>query len=135
MMRNKFIAVLICSFVLVISGCGEKRRVSREANSLTAAFVILMKKGVTTRDQEKRFIIAISKVSYQLDRNIRGDKKAKKTRDSAEKLANAGINPDSSLDVSSTRVVLHSIKSEDILSDIEDLSKDIEKAVTKIKED
>lgn len=85
--------------MLATTGCGEKRRVSREANSLSAAYVVHMEKGNTTREQDQRFIKAISQVAYELDRNIRGDKKAKATRQAAQKLATSGLDPNSNFNI------------------------------------
>lgn len=121
---------------LALAGCnGERRRVSREANALTAAFTVKMDKGETNRDQEQRFIRAMSKVSYELDRSIRGSKKAKKTRDAANKLAAGGLDPDSNLNLDDTRGT-DGASSESILKGIEKTTEDIEKAVDeKIKGD
>jgi hypothetical protein len=46
-----------------------------------------MDKGETTSEQDRRFIRAMSKVAFELDRNIRGTKKAESTRKEAEALA------------------------------------------------
>ena len=87
-MRNKIRIFIVLASMSFLVGCGgERTRVSRENNALTAAYVVKMDKGETTPDQDRRFIHAMSKVSLELDRNIRGPKKAESTRKEAEALA------------------------------------------------
>ena len=85
--------------LLCLAGCGERTRVSRENNSLTAAYVAKMDKGETTPDQDKRFIRAVSKAAFELDRNIRGPKKAQATRSEAQALATGAGSLDSQLNL------------------------------------
>jgi len=133
---------------LILAGCnGQRRRVSREANSLTAAYVVKMDKAQTTADQDKRFIRAMSMVAFEMDRSIRGDKKAKQTRKSAEKLAEGGLDPDSDFDMDNTRAVPREApkaevveapgsKAEETIKDIEFLAADVaEKLEEKRKND
>lgn len=80
----------VLALVFMLGCSGERRRVSMETNSLTAAYESKMDKGETTPEQDKRFIRSISKVAYELDRNIRGKKKADDTRNQARKLAGIG---------------------------------------------
>ena len=88
MMKKKISIITFVLIAFVFSGCsGERRRVSRETNALTRAYEIKMDKGETTSEQDKRFIRAMSKVALELDRNIRGTKKANETRKEAEALA------------------------------------------------
>jgi hypothetical protein len=75
------------ALVFMLGCSGERRRVSMETNSLTAAYEAKMDNGKTTPEQDKRFIKSISKVAYELDRNIRGKKRADETRNQARKLA------------------------------------------------
>jgi len=86
----KRLSIVILAVVLpFLAGCnGERTRVSRENNSLTAAYVTKMDKGETTSEQDKRFIRAVSKVALELDRNIRGKENAETTRKEAQALAN-----------------------------------------------
>ena len=77
-MRNGLTVVVV---IAVLSSFGCKRgEVSMEVNAETAKFERLMTDGKTTRDQEQRFIQAVSAASLQLDRAIRGTKKAEQTR-------------------------------------------------------
>lgn len=93
--------VLPLLLVAMLSGCssGERRRVSRETNSLTTAYVTRMDKGQTTPDQDKRFIKAIATVALELDKNIRGEKKALQTMREAQALAAAGLQPGAPIDL------------------------------------
>lgn len=85
---------------VILTSCnGQVRRVTREANSLTAAYVTNMDKGLTTRDQDQRFIRAMSSVVYEVDRNIRGNKKASETRKASEKLSSVGVDPKSDMNM------------------------------------
>ena len=81
--RNVLIVgVLMLGFV----GCtwAERKRVSQEANGLSAAFVSQMDKKQTTREQEQAFIKAADRNFYELDRSIRGTAAADQTRKSAQ---------------------------------------------------
>lgn len=100
-MRKAILSFSLVMVLVLTSGCssGERRRVSRETNSLTAAYVIKMDKGETTADQDKRFIKAMSTTAYQIDRSIRGEKKAKQTRLEAERLASIGADPAAPVDL------------------------------------
>lgn len=92
-MIRKFSTITLFVMVVIFSGCsGERSRVSRENNALTTAYVIKMDKNETTTEQDKRFIRAINKVAYELDRNIRGKKKADNTKNEAEALATGNGN-------------------------------------------
>jgi hypothetical protein len=68
--------------VLFCAGC-DKEEKSMEANALTCKFNELVKQGKTTRDQEKAYIEAVANETYQLDRAIRGTKKADATHQQA----------------------------------------------------
>lgn len=89
-------AVFVLSAILALQGCsvGERRRVSRESNALATGFVDQMDKGQTTRDQEQRFIRAMNKVLLELDRSIRGTKKAEETREDAIRAVNGPLRLD-----------------------------------------
>lgn len=94
------IALLFASFVLVCSGCkGEKARISMENSALHSAYITKMEKGETTPEQDKRFIKASGKVALELDRSIRGTKKANSTWESAKRLSESDIDPDSDMDL------------------------------------
>jgi hypothetical protein len=85
---------------VLLSGCNaERRRVSRETNSMTVKFEHLMKTGKTTRDQEQKFISAMKDVTFELDRSIRGTKKAQETRRTATVEAETGIKVDGPLNL------------------------------------
>jgi hypothetical protein len=98
MKTNKLVLGTLGMLVMIFMlGCsGERRRVSMETNSLTAAYEAKMDKGETTSAQDKRFIKSMSQVAYELDRNIRGKKKADATRNQSRKLA--GISDSFNLD-------------------------------------
>lgn len=87
------VALGLC--LVALSGCdeGERRRVSRESNALTAVFEQQMLDGKTTREEEQAFIRAVSKVAFQMDASIRGTKKATATREAAKEIAAHGGNP------------------------------------------
>ena len=80
---NKILLVGVLIFSL--AGCSwvERRRVSQEANGLSAAFVVQMDKKMTTREQEQAFIKAANRNFYELDRSIRGTTAADQTRKNA----------------------------------------------------
>lgn len=137
-------AMLCLLLALFLAGCnGERRRVSREANSLTAAYAVKMENGQTTADQDRRFIRAMSKVCLELDRSIRGDKKANQTRKAAEKLAGVGLDHDSNFNLDEDgdsgdadegpegEADISMADSEDTIVEIEGLASDI---ATKLKE-
>ena len=85
--------VPILALVLVV-GCGKARQKSMENNALHTSFTVKMDKGKTNRDQEQRFIRASGKFALELDRSIRGTKKANKTYESARRAAASGITGD-----------------------------------------
>lgn len=86
-MKRAFIVLV----VVLCSGCGVSRQVSMEANASTAKFAKLIDNGKTTRDQEQRFIKAMSGVNFELDRAIRGTTKATATRNTAVIEAQTGV--------------------------------------------
>jgi uncharacterized lipoprotein NlpE involved in copper resistance len=99
-MRN----FILVSSLVIFCFCGctntETKRVTREQNGMTHVFVSKMDKGETTREQEQKFIKAQDKVAYEVDRAVRGIKKAQKTRLEAEAISqgidiNAPLNLDS----------------------------------------
>ena len=94
---KKALAPAILVVVFLCAGCGASRQVSMEANASTAKFVKLIDDGKTTRDQEQRFIKAMSGVNFELDRAIRGTNKAEATRRSAVIEAQTGIDPNAPL--------------------------------------
>lgn len=91
MIRKMMVGV--CVLMLVFSAGCDRRRVSREANQISAAYEVKMDKGQTTREQDQRFIRAMGKVSLELDSSIRGTKKAEATRAAAIKAAELGVDP------------------------------------------
>ncbi len=96
------ILVLACAG---LSGCpkAERDRTSSEANKMVHSYRKLMDEGKTTPDQDKRFIRAVDDQVYQLDRAIRGTKKADASRAQAEAIAN-GIDPNAPLDLNDAPV-------------------------------
>lgn len=93
---SRMFAVLMLTVFLV--GCnGERRRVSRETNSMTSKYAKLSKDGKTTPEEDKQYIQSVSKVMHELDRSIRGKKKADATRRNAEIEADTGIKPEGPL--------------------------------------
>lgn len=78
----KKVAMVAVVLVLFCSGC-DKEEKSMEANALTCKFNELVRQGKTTREQEKAYIEAVANETYQLDRAIRGVKKADATRERA----------------------------------------------------
>lgn len=87
--------ICACILILFLVGCesGTKREASRETNSLSAAYETKMKKGQTTPEQDKRFIQAMSRQVHEMDRAIRGTKKADETRRKAIQAAELGVDP------------------------------------------
>lgn len=97
-----YLATFILAIAIVISlpGCDEEtERVTRESNGLVVGFIQKMEKGETTREQEQRFIKACGKVLFEVDRAVRGTKKAEQTRNDILKALQAGVdvNPDNPL--------------------------------------
>jgi len=96
----RFSIGFVLAFSLILSGCnGERRRVSRETSAMTVKFSKLVKDGKTTREQEQRFIHAMKDVTFELDRSIRGTKKAEQTKRSAEIEAETGVSPSQPLNL------------------------------------
>jgi hypothetical protein len=98
----KRILSILCAGLLIIglAGCGgEKRRVSRELNTLTTVYRKKMERGETKPEQDKAFIKAVNNAVHQLDRNIRGTKAADKTRREAELIGEVGIDPNRPLNL------------------------------------
>ena len=100
MRTNKIRLALAILLVTGLCGCpkAERDRTSSEANKMVHQYRVLMERGETTPDQDKRFIKAVDDQVYQLDRSIRGTKRADSSRAQAEAIAN-GINPDTPLDL------------------------------------
>jgi Prokaryotic membrane lipoprotein lipid attachment site len=87
--------ILIATFaILLLSGCQytERKRVSSETAAMTNVYAIKMEKGETTPAQDKEFIKAMRDVTYELDRSIRGKKKADETKKLSTALGN-GTDP------------------------------------------
>jgi hypothetical protein len=97
-MRNA-IAVAMLSVLLMVSGCGERGRVSMETNAMTCKFDALVKAGKTTREQEQKFIEAISLQSLEFDKALRGNKKAETTRTRAQIEAKTGVDLSTPIDL------------------------------------
>lgn len=92
--------VLVCLAIITgtaLGGCGKKDEVSMKANAICEAYATKMESGQTTPEQDKEFIKAVREVVYQLDRSIRGEKKAKATRDSARMAISTGVDPNAPL--------------------------------------
>jgi len=89
----KRIPVVLSLCLVFLVGCNDKaKNVSMKANATTTAYVIKMKKGETTREQDQAFIDAVSQVTYELDRSLRGQEKADNTKNTANLLV-SGIDP------------------------------------------
>ena len=85
-MRKVRNVLIVGILIMGLGGCtwAERKRVSQEANGLSAAFVSQMDKKQTTREQEQAFIRAADRNFYELDRSIRGTAAADQTRKSAQ---------------------------------------------------
>lgn len=90
-MRKYALAVVLISLV-AFTGCGERRRVSSETHAMSNVYTVKMKKGETTREQDQKYIEAMNDVVYELDRSIRGKKKADETKRLSTALGN-GTDP------------------------------------------
>lgn len=99
-MRAKASIALVVVIFVGLCGCPkeERDRTSSEANKMVHAYRKLMEAGKTTPEQDKRFIMAVDDQVYQLDRAIRGTKKADASRAQAEAISN-GIDPNAPLDL------------------------------------
>lgn len=99
-MRTYKASVVVVLLVMGLCGCpkAERDRTSSEANKMVHSYRKLMDSGKTTTDQDKRFIRAADDQVYQLDRSIRGTKKADASRAQAEAISN-GIDPNAPLDL------------------------------------
>ena len=76
--------IVVISLVVVLSLSGCKRNdATRNHNGFSNAFVVQMKAGKTTREQEQKFIEVNADLSYEVDRAVRGQKKADQTRSAA----------------------------------------------------
>lgn len=92
--RSLCFVVLVAAIVQFgLSGCGKKDDVSMKANAICEAYTVKMEAGQTTPEQDKEYIKAVNEVVFQLDRAIRGQKKAQATRDSAKLAATTGVDP------------------------------------------
>jgi|SRR3989304_1544027 len=85
--------------VLLCSGCVSQRtkQVSRETAQMAQKYAQLSKDGKTSPEQDKAYIQAVAKVSYELDRSIRGTKQADATRQTATVEAQTGVSLDQPL--------------------------------------
>ena len=100
MKRLLVTSILAITIIISLPGCDEEtKRVTRESNGLVVGFIQKMEKGETTREQEQRFIKACGKVLFEVDRAVRGTKKAEQTRNDILKALQAGvdINPENPL--------------------------------------
>ena len=76
--------VLVVALFVTVSFSGCKRNdATRNHNGYSNKFAKLVKEGKTTREQEQKFISVNADMSYQVDRAVRGTKKADKTRAAA----------------------------------------------------
>ena len=76
--------IFVVSLVVVLSFSGCKRNdATRNQNGFTNGFAKQMDDGKTTRDQEQKFIRASANLSYEVDRSVRGKKKADATKAAA----------------------------------------------------
>jgi len=100
MRTSKASTVLFLLLVLGLCGCpkAERDRTSSEANKMVHTYRKLMDAGKTTADQDKRFIRAVDDTVYQIDRAVRGTKKADSSRAQAEAISN-GVDPDAPLNL------------------------------------
>lgn len=85
--------VLVAVVVLACAGCvtQQTKRVSRESAQMTEKYAQLSKDGKTTPAQDKAYIQAVAKVTYELDRSIRGTKQADATKQAATVEAQTGV--------------------------------------------
>lgn len=97
---KKVAIITVCILAVCLSGCGTASRVSSEAHALYEAYTVQMDAGKTTPAQDKEFIKATRDVVFQLDRAIRGQKKAQATADAAKLAAQAAVNPSVPKDLS-----------------------------------
>jgi len=88
----RIVTVVMVVVVLALSGC-EKKDAARNANGYSNAFKAKMESGQTTREQEQQFIRACAGLCYELDRSVRGTKKADETKAAAVASPDATINP------------------------------------------
>lgn len=98
---RKFALVAVVA-ILFCAGC-DKEEKSMEANALTCKFNELVKQGKTTREQEQAYIAAVANETYQLDRAIRGTKKADATHQAALLEAQFGTDPTKPIDINKLR--------------------------------
>lgn len=85
--------VLACFLVFGATGCTDKRTASREFNTLSTLYRSKMEAGKTTPEQDKEYIRAVSRLSYELDRYIRGTSSADRTKRDAEIMGATGVDP------------------------------------------
>lgn len=95
---KKLMSVVAVAILLACAGC-DKQEKAMEANALTCKFNELVKQGKTTREQEQAYIAAVANETYQLDRAIRGTKKADATHQSALLEAQFGTDPAKPIDL------------------------------------
>jgi len=88
-------------FVVFVCGCSSQqtKRVSMESAALSEKYAQLSKDGKTTPQQDKAYIQAIAKVNYELDRAIRGTKKADATKKAVTIEAQTGVSADQPLNL------------------------------------
>jgi len=93
----KRIPIILTLCLVLLVGCNDKaKNVSMKANAVTAAYIVKMKNGETTKEQDQAFIEAVAQVTYELDRALRGKEKADKTKNTAHLLV-SGIDPNAPL--------------------------------------
>lgn len=86
----RFVAIFV--IVLSLAGC-ESKDAARNANGYSNAFKAKMESGQTTREQEQQFIKSCAELCYELDRAVRGTKKADATKAAAVASPDATIAP------------------------------------------
>lgn len=96
---------VVFSFVACLAGCQytDRRKASMEMNAMSVRFEKLVEQGKTTRDQEQKYIKAVSDMSLQLDRSVRGTTKANATRQNAGVLADTGVDPSAPVKISKSK--------------------------------
>jgi hypothetical protein len=103
-MKRALSFVLVIVIVASTTGCAERRRASEEFNKLSRAFEAKMEKGETTREQEQSYVRATSRLAYEFDRSIRGNKKADRARKEAEAIIN-GFRPNDPLRIDAEEII------------------------------
>jgi hypothetical protein len=93
------ICLMSLSMIFCLTSCQytERRKASMQLNVLSSRFENMVEKGQTTRVQEQAYIKAVSDLSLQLDRSVRGTNAANQTRQNTMIFSNTGVDPNAPL--------------------------------------